>query len=81
MLKSRCLRKDSSESNVFFWSAPLRDENGKLIGSMRIYSNITDSKLVEAESLKKMDGLNNKEEPFWVRYVRPPKRFTKQSER
>lgn len=80
LLKSNCLRKDGSVANVFFWSAPLRDSNGNIIGSMRIYSDISDSKLIEGEG-RKLEAVKNGEEPFWVRYVRPPKRFKKESER
>lgn len=50
----RRLRKDGSIIDVCVWTAPLYNGGNKVIGSIRIYSDI--------------------EMPFWVRYLRPPKR-------
>ncbi|HLO47417.1 MAG TPA: PAS domain-containing protein [Kamptonema sp.] len=80
LLKARCLKKDGSAANLFFWSAPLRDGDGQISGVMRIYSDISDTKLIEGE-MGNLKAVKNSDEPFWVRYVRPPKRFTKESER
>jgi two-component system, sensor histidine kinase and response regulator len=53
-LEKRALRKDGSELDVSIWSAPLRDSQGKITGSVALSADITqrkrdEQKLCESE--------------------------------
>lgn len=73
----RC--KDGSLANVLLWSSPLQELAGKIIGSLHLYSDISEFKRLK-EEYEKIEALKQGDGPFWVRYVRPPKRYEIDSE-
>ena len=65
------LKKDGSSIDVWVWAAPVRDASGETIGSINIFSDLSERKRIEEER-QKLAALKNMEEPFWARYVSPP---------
>jgi PAS domain S-box-containing protein len=66
------LQKDGGWIDLWIWAAPVRDTSGKTVGSIKIFSDISERKRIEEER-KKLAALQNMEEPFWARYVSSPK--------
>ncbi len=58
-------RKDGSLIDVCISTAPLRNVQGLITGSMRIFSEISDAAKGSQEE-------NNRRRPFWAHYVRIP---------
>jgi len=57
-------RKDGSLIDVCISTAPMRDVNGSIAGSMKIVSEISATKAIQEK--------NELQQPFWARYVRIP---------
>lgn len=68
-IEVRCVRKDGQLVDLSLWTASIRDGDGNICGSLRIYSDISERKLLEAER-KKLEDIKNMPIPFWARYVR-----------
>jgi len=66
------LKKDGGSIDLWLFVAPLQDASGQIIGSIKIFSDLSERKRIESER-QKLEGLQNMKEPFWVRYVAPPK--------
>ncbi len=64
------LKKDGSSIDVWVWAAPVRDASGETIGSINIFSDLSERKRIEEER-QKLAAMKNMEEPFWARYVSP----------
>jgi PAS domain-containing protein len=65
------LKKDGSSIDVWVWAAPVRDAGGERLGSINIFSDLSERKRIEEER-QKLAAMKNMEEPFWARYVSPP---------
>ncbi len=65
-------RKDGSLIDVCIWSAPMRDADGSITGSIRILSEISGSRGMQV-SAGKLTFRGDRLEPFWVPYVRLPR--------
>ncbi|MGL5059703.1 MAG: PAS domain S-box protein [Microcoleus sp.] len=63
------LKKDGSAIDVWVWAALVRDA----AGAIAIFSDVSERKRIEDER-QKLAALKNMEEPFWARYVSPPKK-------
>ncbi|MFB8793481.1 MAG: PAS domain S-box protein [Microcoleus sp.] len=72
------LKKDGGSIDLWLFAAPVQDASGRIIGSIKIFSDLSERKRIELER-QKLAGLQNMEEPFWVRYVAPPKSNKKES--
>ena len=70
-LEVSLLKKDDSSIDVWVWAAPVRDDGGETIGSINIFSDLSERKRIEDER-QKLAATKNMEEPFWARYVSPP---------
>ena len=66
------LNKDGGWIDLWIWAAPILDSSGQTLGSIKIFSDISERKRIEEER-KKLPALRNMEEPFWARYVSSPK--------
>lgn len=66
------LKKNGGWIDLWLFAAPVQDSSGQTIGSIKIFSDLSERKRIEVER-KKLAGLQNMEEPFWVRYITPPK--------
>jgi len=66
------LKKDGGSIDLWLFAAPVQDASGRIIGSIKIFSDLSERKRIESER-QKLEGLQNMKEPFWVRYVAPPK--------
>jgi PAS domain S-box-containing protein len=66
------LKKDGGWIDLWTWVAPIRDTSGQIIGSIKIFSDLSERKRIEEER-QKLAALQNMEEPFWARYVSPQK--------
>lgn len=64
-------RKDGSLIDVCIWSAPMRDADGSIAGSIRIVSEISGSREMQV-SAGSLTFRGDRLEPFWARYVRFP---------
>ena len=60
----RLRRKDDSLIDACISTAPMRDVNGSIAGSMRIVSEISAAQAIQEE--------NKPQQPFWARYVNIP---------
>lgn len=65
-------QKDGSSIDVWIWASQVRGADGRTAGTISIFSDVSERKRIEDER-KKLAALNNMEQPFWVRYVSPPK--------
>ena len=79
-LEVSLLKKDGSSIDVWVWAAPVRDASGETIGSINIFSDLSERKRIEDER-QKLAAMKNMEEPFWARYVSPPQTKKKNGER
>ncbi|MEG3842480.1 PAS domain S-box protein [Microcoleus sp. herbarium14] len=70
-LEVSLLKKDGSSIDVWVWAAPVRGAGGETLGSINIFSDLSERKRIEEER-QKLAALKNMEEPFWARYVSPP---------
>ncbi|MEG4394783.1 PAS domain S-box protein [Microcoleus sp. BROC3] len=70
------LKKDGSSIDVWLWAAPVRDASGETLGSINIFSDLSERKRIQEER-QKLAAMKDIEEPFWARYVSPPKTQTK----
>jgi PAS domain S-box-containing protein len=66
------LKKDGGSIDLWTWATPVRDTSGQTVGSIKIFSDLSERKGLEEER-KKLAALRNMEEPFWARYVSPSK--------
>jgi PAS domain S-box-containing protein len=66
------LKKDGGWIDLWTWVAPIRDTSGQTVGSIKIFSDLSERKRIEEER-QKLAALRNMEEPFWARYVSPQK--------
>ncbi|TAE72017.1 MAG: PAS domain S-box protein [Oscillatoriales cyanobacterium] len=65
-------KKDGSSIDLWLFAAPVQDVGGETVGSINIFSDLSERKRIEDER-QKLASLKNMEEPFWARYVsRPP---------
>jgi PAS domain S-box-containing protein len=64
-------RKDGSLIDVCVWTAPIRDADGQIAGSMRILSDILEGKAIQ-ENTSRLQCRSDRSEPFWYPYVRLP---------
>ncbi|TAG89612.1 MAG: PAS domain S-box protein [Oscillatoriales cyanobacterium] len=65
------LKKSGGWIDLWLFAAPVQDSSGQTIGTIKIFSDLSERKRIEEER-KKLAGVQNMEEPFWVRYVTPP---------
>ncbi|MCY7385301.1 MAG: PAS domain S-box protein [Microcoleus sp. CAN_BIN18] len=70
-LEVSLLKKDGSSIDIWVWAAPVRDAVGETLGSIHIFSNLSERQRIQEER-QKLAALKNMEEPFWARYVSPP---------
>ncbi|MEG4282857.1 PAS domain S-box protein [Microcoleus sp. A006_D1] len=70
-LEVSLLKKDGSSIDVWLWAAPVRDAAGETLGSINIFSDLSERKRIEQER-QKLAAMKNMKEPFWARYVSPP---------
>ena len=77
-LEVSLLKKDGSSIDVWVWAAPVRDAGGERLGSINIFSDLSERKRIEEER-QKLAAMKNMEEPFWARYVSPPQTHKKNS--
>ncbi|MFM9267181.1 PAS domain S-box protein [Tychonema sp. BBK16] len=64
-------RKEGSSIDVCIWTSPIRDAEGLISGTIKIFSEISKAK----EKQKNIDVLPSRRdalEPFWARYVHIP---------
>lgn len=66
------LKKDGGWIDLWLFAAPLADASGQTAGIIKIFSDLSERKRIEEER-QKLAGLQNMEEPFWARYITPPK--------
>ncbi|MGL5059369.1 MAG: PAS domain S-box protein, partial [Microcoleus sp.] len=69
--KCRRQRKDGELIDVCIWTAPMRDAEGAIAGSMRVVSQIFPHQ-EQQESAGKLKYRGDGQKPFWTRYVRLP---------
>jgi PAS domain S-box-containing protein len=79
-LEVSLLKKDGSSIDVWLWAAPVREAGGQTVGSINIFSDLSERKRIEKER-QKLAAMKNMEEPFWARYVSPPKTQKKNGDR
>lgn len=65
-------KKDGNTVDVWMWASQIRIANGGTAGTISIFSDVSERKRIEDER-QKLAALKNMEEPFWARYVSPPK--------
>ncbi|XZO03733.1 MAG: PAS domain S-box protein [Microcoleus sp.] len=65
------LKKDGGSIDLWLFAAPVQDASGQTMGCIKIFSDVSERKRIESER-HKLVGLQNIEEPFWVRYITPP---------
>ncbi|MBE9187054.1 PAS domain S-box protein [Microcoleus sp. LEGE 07076] len=70
-LEVSLLKKDGSSIDVWVWVAPIQNAGGETLGSINIFSDISERKRIQEER-QKLTALKNMKEPFWARYVSPP---------
>ncbi len=66
------LKKDGGSIDLWLFAAPVEDASGQTIGTIKIFSDVSERKRIEEER-KKIARMQNMEEPFWARYITPPK--------
>jgi PAS domain S-box-containing protein len=66
------LQKDGNWIDLWIWTSPIRDPSNQILGRIKIFSDLSERKRIEEER-QKLVALRNMEEPFWARYVSPPK--------
>lgn len=71
-LEVSLLKKDGSSIDVWLFAARVRDAGGQAVGSINIFSDLSERKRIEEER-QKLAAMKDMEEPFWARYVSPPK--------
>ncbi|MEZ2322048.1 MAG: PAS domain S-box protein [Microcoleus sp.] len=64
-------RKDGSSIDMSLWSVPMRDAQGLVSGSIKIFSEICEANGKE-ENVGRLPSRKDKLEPFWARYVNLP---------
>jgi PAS domain S-box-containing protein len=64
-------RKDGSSIDVCIWTAPMRDAEGSISGSIKIVSEISEANGME-ENVGRLQSRRDRLEPFWARYVKLP---------
>jgi PAS domain S-box-containing protein len=74
------LQKSGRWIDLWLFAAPVQDTTGQTIGSIHIFSDLSERKRIEEER-KKLAGMQNMEEPFWARYITPPKISKKDSDK
>ncbi|MBD0312314.1 MAG: PAS domain S-box protein [Microcoleus sp. T3-bin5] len=79
-LEVSLLKKDGSSIDVWLWAARVRDAGGQTVGSINIFSDISERKRLEEER-QKLAAMKKMEEPFWARYVSPPHTHKKHGDR
>ena len=79
-LEVSLLKKDGSSIDVWMWATPVRDAGGETLGTINIFSDLSERKRIEEER-QKLAALKNMEEPFWARYVSPSKIPKKNSDK
>lgn len=72
------LKKGGGWIDLWLFAAPVQDSSGETIGSIKIFSDLSERKRIQEER-KKLAGVENREEPFWARYITPPKSNKKES--
>ncbi|MCT7952338.1 PAS domain-containing protein [Ancylothrix sp. C2] len=65
----RRIRKDGSLLELYLSTTPILDVEGKFLGSLGIFSDVTDHNKIE-DALQIMEATKNLKNLFWVRYVR-----------
>ncbi len=78
-LEVSLLKKDGSSIDVWLWAAPVRDADGETLGSINIFSDLSERQRIEQER-QKLAAMKNMKEPFWARYVSPPETKKKNSD-
>ena len=58
----------------------VRDAGGETLGSINIFSDLSERKRIQKER-QKLAAMKDIEEPFWAPYVSPPKTPKKKGER
>ena len=71
-LEVSLLKKDGSSIDLWLWAASVQDAGGQTLGSINIFSDLSERQRIEEER-QKLAVLKNMEEPFWARYVSPAK--------
>ncbi|MEG4444676.1 PAS domain S-box protein [Microcoleus sp. AT9_B5] len=79
-LEVSLLKKDGSSIDVWLWTAPVRDAGGQTLGSINIFSDLSERNRIQEER-QKLAAMKDIEEPFWARYVSPPKTPNKKGDR
>jgi hypothetical protein len=74
------LKKDGSSIDLWLWAASVRNAGGETVGSINIFSDISERQRIEEEH-QKLAAVKNMEEPFWARYVSPPQTNKKNGDR
>ncbi len=74
------LKKSGGWIDLWLFAAPVQDSSGQTIGTIKIFSDLSERKRIEEER-KKLAGVQNMEEPFWVRYITPPKNNKKNTKK
>ena len=74
------LKKGGGWIDLWLFAAPVQDSSGQTIGTIKIFSDLSERKRIEEER-KKLAGVQNMEEPFWVRYITPPKNSKKNTKK
>ncbi|NJM64018.1 MAG: PAS domain S-box protein [Oscillatoriales cyanobacterium RU_3_3] len=71
-LELSLFNKEGNTLDVWMWASPIWMANGGTAGTISIFSDVSERKRIEDER-QKLAALKNMEEPFWARYVSPPK--------
>jgi PAS domain S-box-containing protein len=79
-LEVSLLKKDGSSIDLWLWAASVRNAGGETVGSINIFSDISERQRIEEEH-QKLAAVKNMEEPFWARYVSPPQTNKKNGDR
>ncbi|MEG4504497.1 PAS domain S-box protein [Microcoleus sp. F6_B4] len=79
-LEVSLLKKDGSSIDVWLFAARVRDAGGQTVGSINIFSDLSERKRIEEER-QKLAAMKDIDEPFWARYVSPPKTPNKKGDR
>ncbi|MEG4341998.1 PAS domain S-box protein [Microcoleus sp. A003_D6] len=79
-LEVSLLKKDGSSIDVWLFAAPVRDVGGETIGSINIFSDLSERQRIQ-EKRQQLAAMKDMEEPFWARYVKPPKTQRKNGDR
>lgn len=79
-LEMSLVKKDGSTIDVWMWASQVRTASGGTAGTIGIFSDVSERKRIEEER-QKLAALKNMEEPFWARYVSPPKNRKREDDR